>query len=136
MFYNRTKDDTPTNIEEEFFEQILERIKGKQKKQEVKDCYELNNIRGYSIYSLKDNSDKEKIFNILEEINYNFITIREMIKLIADKEGAHADAEHPIGLIMVKNINDQFEYIDQIGKVVSIQAIAYIDEEMGVENIE
>ena len=100
--------DIPDVYTDRFFRMIVERI-GNQSFAESFYREEIEEQDNKSIiWKLKDTHDKEKIYRILKTKGYYELTIRRMIKYIADKKGAHLDASHFLWVDMAnsgKNIN-------------------------------
>ena len=53
-------------------------------------------------YSIIDDSEKEKVYALMEKVGYNFLNLYDFIKHLSDKRGAHIDIASSI-LIPVFN---------------------------------
>lgn len=92
---DKQSDDVPDAIEDRFFQKIIKRIGT----DSFKEYFTSNVIeidgKEAVIWRLKSPCvNREKVFNILKEKGYYDLTIRRMIKFIADKSAAHLDASN------------------------------------------
>lgn len=140
LFYIvRQGDQVPLEVDKDTMEDILAKIKNKKNKVFFYNCYQEatfmcddESIEGYKLKTSVSESDRTVLLKTLDECGYNYITVSEYIKLIADKTGAHLDIDIPVGLLMVykdKSIN----YMIEMGLYVAGVINEYLDRK-GVVN--
>lgn len=82
-------------------------------------------------YCLNEKINREnrtRILNLLNSRGYNNLTIGMLIKLIADKEGAHSDSNTPIGLLFSHIDDDRITYLDIVALIVVKKIRDYINK--------
>ena len=94
---DKQADDVPDAIEERFFQMITKGIGNESLKEYfVRDKTEKDG-KDAVIWRLKDPCvNREKVFALLKERGYYDLTIRTMIKFIADKSAAHLEPKRSI----------------------------------------
>lgn len=91
---DKQADDVPDAIESRFFHMIEKRMgTDSLKEYYVKDQVRIDGKEAV-IWRLKDPGvNREKVFELLKNKGYHDLTIRKMIKYIADKSAAHLDGK-------------------------------------------
>ncbi len=105
IHYNRKKEDMPNIIDAITFQSIKENLFDSSYRENFFSYFKATTIE-YENEQLDayeridpDNSEQTKdIFRILNRVGYNFIDVRRIIKLVANKLGAHTSPDHPIAL--------------------------------------
>ena len=93
MYYNKLKGQNKTQ-----FEALFEKKKVKYKGEEIEIYCSRNPI---------DTNANQKIYDILEQIGYNNLSIYDFLKHMSDKRGAHIDVE--LSLVISKLVNQAIE---------------------------
>jgi hypothetical protein len=112
IYYDRQAEDISNEIDEKTFQAIIDNLYQNDKKcftnfyhpsiAEFKD----EKIKVFSRNDSKNIEQTKNIYKILNKVGYNFIDVRKVIKLIANKFGAHTSPDHPIGLFHL-NLDDK-----------------------------
>ncbi|MGN2338127.1 hypothetical protein ACTFIN_08375 [Clostridium cagae] len=137
-YFDRDIDSLPSKIDDLFFNQILDKLsRGNHKRDYIyfNQCFYSNKSTGRyeekEIYHfLKEemnNNDKQKLLELLNRIGYNSIDIFTLIKLVANKEGAHSDSNTPIGLLFAHIDDERITYLDVIALTILKQIQKYLD---------
>ncbi len=112
----------------------MDKVKDKADKKFFKSCYHdgyffvmEEKTEGALINEYVSDLEMKKLWNILEQIGYNCITVSEYIKLIADKVGAHLDTNWPIGLMMIHK-DKNVDYIMEMGLYISTVHTDYLKD--------
>lgn len=135
-YFDRDVYDLPKKFNDIFFNQILNKFK----KNSDEYCFIKSNfytkkvvdkdgvVRIYNLLNEKISfENRTKLFNLLNSRGYNNLTIGMLIKLVADKEGAHSDSNTPIGLLFSNINDDRVTYLDAIALTVVVKIREYID---------
>ena len=124
----------PKIFDDIFFRQVIGKFRNGDK-EFIKKCYKEKEIdvpnQGVTMhYLLKENlcaKDKKKLLELLNSKGYNNLTIGNLIKLVADKEGAHIDDKLPIGLLFSDINEDRVVHLDIIAIEVLKKIRNYIN---------
>lgn len=138
-YFDRNINSLPTKFNDLFFNQILHKLSKSRDKHDYnyfKKCFytdEDNDRYGkrekYHFLKQEMNyEDKQKLLNLLNRRGYNSIDIFTLIKLVANKEGAHSDSSTPIGLLFAHIDDDKITYLDIIALTILKQVQKYLDE--------
>lgn len=94
-YYNRNASDFCGWIASSTYDRIsnlLKRDAKKQFKEMMQHQYASVCQKTCAGYKIKDMSDKEYVYQLMESVGYNELTIYRFIKHLADKQGAHLDS--------------------------------------------
>lgn len=93
-YYSRTASDFCGWMTPITYNSISNLLKGDSKKQfkEMMESQYVSICESICAgYGIKDMSDKEEVYQLMESVGYNELTIYRFIKHLADKQGAHLD---------------------------------------------
>ena len=133
-YFDRDINNLPKIFDDIFFTQIIDKFENGDK-EFIKNCFKEKEIdipnQGITMhYLLKENlsdKDKKKLLELLNSKGYNNLTIGNLIKLVADKEGAHLDDKSPIGLLFSDINEDRVIHLDIIAIEVLKKIKSYMD---------
>lgn len=136
-YFDRDIDNLPKKLDDIFLNQILDKFKKNGDDYKfIKNCFSIKEIcdsdgvvRLY--YYLNENincNNRTRLLNLLNSRGYNNLTIGMLIKLVADKEGAHSDSNTPIGLLFSNIDDDRITYLDIVALIVVKKIRDYINK--------
>jgi hypothetical protein len=116
-----SKEVDPVYIDKSFdslcFNSIVDAIMDNTAKEKIKSYFqeEIINDGGeclkiFTRVSSNDESDGNEIYKVLNRVGYNYIDVRRVIKLYANKLGAHTALNHPIGLLLLDDHDEKILY--------------------------
>ena len=100
--------DIPDSYEDSFFRAIVERIGDRHQFETLFECVESSSSnKTIKTWVIKDKiKGKERAFELLKNKGYYDLTIRKMIKHIADKNGAHIDDKSSLWVRVANTAED------------------------------